>query len=70
MKEPMNDKFILARRRPAPPLDRRKMLSVRESTYNIIAAWAEETQMSMTDLVHCAIEFANNHVVFVNEDER
>lgn len=33
----MNDKFVLIRKRPAPPKDERKMLSVRDSTYNIVA---------------------------------
>lgn len=49
----MNDKFVLIRKRPAPPKDERKMLSVRDSTYNIVAGWYEALgrTTSMTDIV-------------------
>ena len=66
----MNDKFVLIRKRPAPPKDERKMLSVRDSTYNIVAGWYEALgrTTSMTDIVGLAIQFAAEHVVFVDEE--
>lgn len=66
----MNDKFVLIRKRPAPPRDERKMLSVRDSTYNIVAGWYEALgrTTSMTDIVGLAIQFAAEHVVFVDEE--
>lgn len=62
------DKFILERKKtPYSQVDKWPKVRVRQDTYEVLAAWANFTGTSLTEIVERAVMFAQDHALFVDE---
>lgn len=62
-----DDKFILVRKpKDYRQTDKRPTVRVSLGTYEKLTAWAAETGISISELVNMAVEYADKHLVYVN----
>lgn len=62
-----DDKFILVRKpKEYRQTDKRPTVRVSLETYTKLSQWGAESGISISELVNMAVDFADKHLVYVN----